>query len=156
MADIGSDVIGGNARRSTNLMHVLVPTTDLTNEYHEALNCTLTGMIDFASESRPTRLRVSTTSAPSHSASTAIAIRRICRRSRQAGGPQCNGQLPVRVQPLSAEGHRGHRHGAAGYGNQGILLNSDGLKQWLFGPIDGPPRNICAVGTARMSIRGTA
>ena len=23
------------------------------------------------------------------------------------------------------------------YGNQGILLNSDGLKQWLFGPIDG-------------------
>ena len=27
------------------------------------------------------------------------------------------------------------------YGNQGILLNSDALKQWLFGPIDGPPRN---------------
>ena len=23
------------------------------------------------------------------------------------------------------------------YGNQGMLLNSDGLKQWLFGPIDG-------------------
>jgi hypothetical protein len=29
----------------------------------------------------------------------------------------------------------------AQYGNQGILLNSDALKQALFGPIDGPPRN---------------
>ncbi|STZ42425.1 virulence factor Mce family protein [Mycolicibacterium gilvum] len=29
----------------------------------------------------------------------------------------------------------------AQYGNQGIILNSDGLKQMLFGPIDGPPRN---------------
>ncbi len=33
-----------------------------------------------------------------------------------------------------------------GYGNQGILLNSDGLKQWLYGPIDGPPRNSAQIG----------
>jgi hypothetical protein len=32
------------------------------------------------------------------------------------------------------------------YGNQGILLNSDGLKQALFGPIGGPPRNSAQVG----------
>ena len=32
------------------------------------------------------------------------------------------------------------------YGNQGILLNSDALKQWLFGPIDGPPRNTAQIG----------
>ena len=32
------------------------------------------------------------------------------------------------------------------YGNQGILLNSDGLKQALFGPIDGPPRNSTPMG----------
>ena len=32
------------------------------------------------------------------------------------------------------------------YGNQGILLNSDGLKQFLFGPIDGPPRNSMQIG----------
>ena len=32
------------------------------------------------------------------------------------------------------------------YGNQGILLNSDGLKQFLFGPIDGPPRNTIQIG----------
>ena len=32
------------------------------------------------------------------------------------------------------------------YGNQGILLNSDGLKQLLFGPLDGPPRNTAQIG----------
>ena len=32
------------------------------------------------------------------------------------------------------------------YGNQGILLNSDALKQALFGPIDGPPRNSAQIG----------
>jgi hypothetical protein len=34
----------------------------------------------------------------------------------------------------------------ARYGNQGLLLNSDALKQWLFGPIDGPPRNTAQYG----------
>ena len=34
----------------------------------------------------------------------------------------------------------------AQYGNQGILLNSDGLKQALFGPIAGPPRNSAQIG----------
>ena len=34
----------------------------------------------------------------------------------------------------------------AQYGNQGILLNSDALKQMLFGPLDGPPRNTAQTG----------
>jgi phospholipid/cholesterol/gamma-HCH transport system substrate-binding protein len=32
------------------------------------------------------------------------------------------------------------------YGNQGVLLNSDALKQALFGPIEGPPRNSAQIG----------
>ncbi len=32
------------------------------------------------------------------------------------------------------------------YGNQGIVLNSDGLKQLLFGPLEGPPRNTAQIG----------
>ena len=48
LADIGNDVVGGNRESLTNLMHVIVPTTDLTNEYHEAINCALTGMTNFA------------------------------------------------------------------------------------------------------------
>ena len=34
----------------------------------------------------------------------------------------------------------------AQYGNSGILLNSEGLKNWLFGPLDGPPRNTAQIG----------
>ena len=37
------------------------------------------------------------------------------------------------------------------YGNQGILLNSDALKNCLFGPLDGPPRNTAADRTAGMT-----
>jgi phospholipid/cholesterol/gamma-HCH transport system substrate-binding protein len=32
------------------------------------------------------------------------------------------------------------------YGNQGILLNSNRLKQFLYGPIDGPARNTPQLG----------
>ncbi len=39
----------------------------------------------------------------------------------------------------------------AQYGNQGILLNSDALKNWLFGPLDGPPRNTAQIGDAGMT-----
>lgn len=34
----------------------------------------------------------------------------------------------------------------AQYGNAGILLNSEGLKNWLFGPLDGPPRYTAQIG----------
>ena len=44
----------------------------------------------------------------------------------------------------------GHRRAMSArtrsYGNQGILLNSAGLKNWLFGPIPGPPRNSAQIG----------
>lgn len=32
------------------------------------------------------------------------------------------------------------------YGNPQLLINSDALKQLLYGPIDGPPRNSFQVG----------
>ena len=79
-----------------------------------------------------------------------------------------------RALPLPAEPAEGRRHGRSAlcesslpnvaprstppfvvadvganpwqYGNQGILLNSDGLKQALFGPLDGPPRNTAQIG----------
>ena len=39
LADIGNDVLSTNRQPLTNVLHLLVPTTDLTNEYHEALTC---------------------------------------------------------------------------------------------------------------------
>jgi hypothetical protein len=61
------------------------------------------------------------------------------------GGPQCAG-LPVEFEKrppylVADTGANPYR-----YGNSGIVLNSDGLKQMLFGPIDGPPRNSVQIG----------
>ena len=45
LADIGNDVLSTNRQALTNVLHLLVPTTDLTNEYNEALTCGLAGLI---------------------------------------------------------------------------------------------------------------
>jgi hypothetical protein len=62
------------------------------------------------------------------------------------GGPQCMDlpnvgfaqRPPFVVTDIDAN--------PAQYGNQGILLNSDALKEALFGPLDGPPRNTPQIG----------
>lgn len=51
-AEIGNDVIGGNRQQITEVMRLLVPTTDLTNEYNAALNCALAGMVPLATAPR--------------------------------------------------------------------------------------------------------
>jgi phospholipid/cholesterol/gamma-HCH transport system substrate-binding protein len=140
LADIGNDVIGGNSEALTNLMRVLVPTTDLTNEYHEALTCTLTGMTNFAFKPP----------APVPGVYDAGALVLGIDRYRYpqdlpkvagTGGPQCEGQLPLVFNHYPPKVIADTGTDPTRYGNQGLLLNSDALKQWLFGPIDGPPRN---------------
>ena len=53
-------------------------------------------------------------------------------------------ELPPEFVPPQIVGDVGAN--PAQYGNQGILLNSEGLKNWLFGPLDGPPRNTSQIG----------
>lgn len=45
LADIGNDVLSTNRQPLTDVVHLLAPTTDLTNEYAPALNCALAGLI---------------------------------------------------------------------------------------------------------------
>jgi len=64
-------------------------------------------------------------------------------RNRRLGGRFCYSKVEGRnlkyvIADIGTNRYR--------YGNQGILLNSDGLKQYLFGPIDGPPRNTTQIG----------
>jgi phospholipid/cholesterol/gamma-HCH transport system substrate-binding protein len=140
LADIGNDVVGGNRESLTNLMHIMVPTTDLTNEYHEALTCTLTGMTNFALKPP----------APVPGVYDAGALVLGIDRYRYpqdlpkvagSGGPRCAGQLPLVFNQFPPKVITDTGTDPTRYGNQGLLLNSDGLKQWLFGHIDGPPRN---------------
>ena len=48
LADIGNDVVGTNRQALTDVLHLLVPTTDLTNEYSPALTCGFAGLVTLA------------------------------------------------------------------------------------------------------------
>jgi virulence factor Mce-like protein len=148
LADIGDDVVGTNRQAITDVLHLLAPTTDLTNQYNQALNCGLAGMAPLA-KGPPIPvpgvfalygflLGTERYRYPSNLPKVAA-----------TGGPHCMGlpdvgagtRSPFLVTDIDAN--------PAQYGNQGILLNSDGLKQMLFGPIDGPPRNTAQIGQPR-------
>jgi virulence factor Mce-like protein len=145
LADIGTDVLGANREPLTNVMHLLVPTTDLTNEYHEALTCSLTGMIAFALKPPAPVPGVNDLGA------LTLGIDRYrypqdLPKVAATGGPQCAGQLPLKFNTFPPKVIADVGTDQTRYRNQGIVLNSDALKQWLFGPIDGPPRNTAQIG----------
>jgi phospholipid/cholesterol/gamma-HCH transport system substrate-binding protein len=145
LADIGNDVIGTNSAPLANLMHLFAPTTDLTNEYHEALNCALTGILPFAL--RPPGPNPGVTDL----AAFTLGLDRYrypqdLPKVAVTGPPQCNGQLPVPFDTFPDKVALDDGTDPYRYGNSGPLLNADGLKQFLFGPIDGPPRNTAQYG----------
>lgn len=144
VAGTGNDVVGGNRQRLTDALRLLVPTTDLLNDYHPALNCLLSGLIPLVN-APPLRL-------PGAEVSTGFTwgVERYrypqdLPKVAAKGGPQCAG-LPVQFEKrppylVADTGANPYR-----YGNSGIVLNADGIKQLLFGPIDGPPRNSMQIG----------
>ena len=145
LADTGNDVVGGNAQSLSQVMHLLVPTTDLTNQYHPAFTCGLGGLFQM----------VITPPFPEASAVSSSGLLLGRERYRYpsnlpkvaaTGGPQCVGLpfVPFGVNPPLVVADVGTN--PAGYGNPGNMGNFDGLKQLLYGPIDGPPRNTAQVG----------
>ena len=147
LADIGNDVIGGNEPALANVLHLLVPTTDLLNRYHDALWCGIGGLGTFT-HGNPLSLPGIVVSA-----GLTLGVERYrypadLPKVAAKGGPYCNELGLPDVQPevrapfiVADVGSNPNR-----YGNQGILLDSEGLKNWLFGPIDGPPRNSAQIG----------
>jgi phospholipid/cholesterol/gamma-HCH transport system substrate-binding protein len=145
LADIGNDVLSTNRKPLTNVLHLLVPTTDLTNEYHEALTCGFGGLIRI-NHGAPL-------SEPSINISASLTwggerYRYPTNLPKVAatGGPRCMGlpQLPFNTAPAQLITDIGAD--PVGYGNPQLLINSDLLKQLLYGPIAGPPRNSAQVG----------
>lgn len=145
LADIGNDVLGTNSQPLAKVLHLLAPTTDLTNEYSPALNCALAGMLKLS------------TNAPLSEPGAVDSVGLLLGRERYrypsdlpkvaaTGGPKCLDlpNVPFGTTPPTVIADTGAN--PAQYGNQGILLNSDGLKQMLFGPLDGPPRNSAQIG----------
>jgi phospholipid/cholesterol/gamma-HCH transport system substrate-binding protein len=145
LADIGNDVLSTNRKPLTDVLHLLVPTTDLTNEYHEALTCTFGGLIQIG-HNPPL-------SEPSINISAGLTwggerYRYPTNLPKVAatGGPRCMGLpvLPFNTAPKQLITDIGAD--PVGYGNPQLLINSDLLKQLLYGPIAGPPRNPAQVG----------
>ena len=148
LADIGNEVIGGNRQALSDTLRVLVPTTQLAGLYHETLGCTIGGLVPFvrginqyshilfnASLTLGTERYRWPEDLPKVAASTGG--RSFC---RELGLPD----VPPEFRPPFIVADTGSN--PFKYGNQGLLLNSDGLKQWLFGPIPGPPRNSAMTG----------
>lgn len=145
LADIGNDVVANNSDPLIDVMRLLVPTTTLTNQYNPALTCALKGVEPLA------------LGAPQPLPGVMLLDSFLLGTERYrypknlpkvaaTGGPQCmdlpnvgfGARPPFVVTDIDAN--------PAQYGNQGILLNSDALKQALFGPLDGPPRNTAQIG----------
>jgi phospholipid/cholesterol/gamma-HCH transport system substrate-binding protein len=145
LADVGNDVLSANRQGLTDVIHLLRPTTDLTNEYNKALWCGFAGLAEFSkapplSEPSINIIASLTWGAERYRYPTNLP------KVAATGGPQCldlpkrpfNTNAKVVVTDIGAN--------PVQYGNQQLLLNFDGLKQLLYGPIDGPPRNPAQVG----------
>ncbi|BBZ59622.1 MCE family protein [Mycolicibacterium monacense] len=148
LADIGNEVIGGNREALGDVLENLVPTAELLNTYKKSLWCGIGGLIPFA-KSGPQYSGIMV------SAGLTLGVERyrypgdLPKVAAKSGGRDyCKElglpELPPEFVPPMVVGDVGSN--PAQYGNAGILLNSEGLKNWLFGPLDGPPRNTAQIG----------
>jgi phospholipid/cholesterol/gamma-HCH transport system substrate-binding protein len=145
LANIGNDVLGSNRQSLADMLHQLLPTTGLLDQYNAALTCGFAGIDKLASGPPLDEpgVRVST--------GFELGVERYRYPSNlpkvaATGGPQCHSlpKVPYLERPPFVVADVGTN--PAQYGNQGLLLNSDGLKNFLFGPLDGPPRNSAQIG----------
>ncbi|KUI08461.1 MCE-family protein [Mycolicibacterium acapulense] len=148
LADIGNDVIGGNREALGDVLENLVPTAELLNQYRKSLWCGIGGLVPFA-KSPPQFSGVLVNAGLTLGVERYRYPRDLPKVAAKSGGRDyCQElglpELPPEFVPPALVGDVGSN--PAQYGNAGILLNSEGLKNWLFGPLDGPPRNTAQIG----------
>jgi phospholipid/cholesterol/gamma-HCH transport system substrate-binding protein len=145
LADTGNDVVGGNRQALTDVLHLLLPTTNLLNEYHQALWCGIGASV----------VNLHAQPLPDPGVSVLIGLELGAERYRYpanlpkvaaTGGPHCENlpNVPFNVAPPFVVADVGANPWQ--YGNPHALINADALKQLLYGPIDGPPRNSMQIG----------
>jgi phospholipid/cholesterol/gamma-HCH transport system substrate-binding protein len=147
LGDIGTDVVGTNRQPFTDVLHLLVPTTEVLARHHDSIYCGIAGIgpiVDTAPSPLPGviaslsfGLGVERYRYPSNLPKVAAKGDSHC---AEVGMPD----LPFQMRPKFVVADIGANPWK--YGNQGLLLNSDLLKQILYGPVDGPPRNSSQIG----------
>lgn len=145
LADIGNDVIGTNRQPLTDVLHLLVPTTDLLNKYNQALWCALSGMAN-ASGRPPLKEPGVVVLAGFLWGQERYRYPMDLPKAGATGGPQCTGlpNLPFEGVPPYVVADTGTNPWRRTY--PGIVLNAEAIKNIMFGPIDGPPRNTYQIG----------
>lgn len=147
LANTGNDVLGTNRQALTDDLRMLAPTTKLLSQYSDNLRCGIQGLNAFVHTPPADRPGVDITASfdlgvdryryPADLPKVAARSGDTCKEQMLPAVP--NGKAPpFLVTDIGSNPWK--------YGNQGILLNSDALKQALFGPIDGPPRNSAQIG----------
>jgi phospholipid/cholesterol/gamma-HCH transport system substrate-binding protein len=145
MADLGDEVLTRNGQPLTEVMRLLLPTTTLADQYRAALTCGLGGVLTMANNP-PLNVPGVEVMAGFMWGQERYRYPNDVPKVAAKGGPQCTG-LPApaygTVPPfvITDTGTNPWR-----YTNPGITLNSDLIKQILFGPIAGPPRNSAQIG----------
>ena len=145
LANIGNQVLSDNRQRLSDVVHLFLPTTDLLNEYHWALWCGISALSVWFRQP-PQKDPGITLLTGFEFGAERYRYPGDLPRVAAKGGPQCT-DLPE----IPFEGHAPSIVADTGsnpfkYGNQFLLWNSDLIKQWLFGPLDGPPRNTAQIG----------
>jgi len=145
LADIGQDVLGANRKGLTDVFHLLAPTTDLLNEYAPGLTCAFSGMAQQAKTPPLSEPSINIVASLTWGAERYRYPQNLPKVAA-TGGVHCMGlpKLPFNSKAKLLVADTGAN--PVQYGNPQVLLNFDGLKQLLYGPIDGPPRNPAQVG----------
>lgn len=147
LADIGNQVIGENRQPLTEVLHLLVPTTDLANEYNQALWCGLSAMVD-VSRRPPLNQPGVVVLAGFLWGQQNYRYPQDLPKAGAKGGPQCTGLpiMPFEGAPPYVVADTGTNPWRRTY--PGIVLNSDLIKQIMFGDTEtsGPPRNSAQIG----------
>jgi virulence factor Mce-like protein len=145
LADVGNDVLGTNRKGLTDVFRLLAPTTDLLNEYAPALTCTLGGLAQIQKSPPLPEPSINITSSLTWGGERYRYPQNLPKVAA-TGGPRCMSmpKLPFNTKAKLLVADTGAN--PVQYGNPQVLLNFDGLKQLLYGPIDGPPRNPAQVG----------
>ena len=145
LADVGNDLLGANRKGLTNVFHLLAPTTDLLNEYAPALKCTLAGDAELSKTPPLPEPSIAITASLTWGAERYRYPQNLPKVAA-TGGPHCMNlpRIPFNSKAKVLIADTGSN--PVVYGNPQLMLNFDGLKQLLYGPIDGPPRNPAQVG----------
>ncbi|BBZ12194.1 MCE family protein [Mycobacterium branderi] len=145
LADIGNQVLGDNRQRLTDVVHLLLPTTDVLNQYHEGLWCGIKGL-SYWWKNPPFKDPGITLLIGFEFGAERYRYPGDLPRVAAKGGPQCTDlpEMPFEGKAPSIVADTGSN--PFKYGNQFLLWNSDLIKEWLFGPLDGPPRNTAQIG----------